>query len=68
MQEKLRCLGLDVRAETMGVAIAEPDGEVRTLGPIPNRADSVRNLIKKLGPAEKLRVCQPAHKTAASSA
>ncbi len=30
MKEKLRFLGLDVHAETIAVAIAEPDGEVRT--------------------------------------
>ena len=32
MKEKLRFLGLDVHAETIAVAIAEPDGEVRSLG------------------------------------
>jgi transposase len=47
MKEKLRVLGLDVHAETIAVAIAEPDGEVRALGTIPNRADSLRKLIKK---------------------
>jgi transposase len=57
MQEKLRFLGLDVHAETIAVAIAESDGEVRSLGTIPNRADSLRKLIKKLGPAEKLTAC-----------
>ena len=57
MKEKLRFLGLDVHAETIAVAIAEPDGEVRSLGTIPNRAESIRKLIKKLGPAEKLRAC-----------
>ena len=55
MKEKLRFLGLDVHAETIAVAIAEPDGEVRSLGTIPNRGESIRKLIKKLGPAEKLR-------------
>jgi transposase len=55
MQEKLRFLGLDVHAETIAVAITEPDGEVRSLGTIPNRAESIRKLIKKLGPVEKLR-------------
>jgi hypothetical protein len=35
MKEKLRFLGLDVHAETIAVAIAEPDGEVRSLGTIP---------------------------------
>ncbi len=35
MKEKLRFLGLDVHAETIAVAIAEPEGEVRSLGTIP---------------------------------
>jgi transposase len=63
MKDKLRFLGLDVHAETIAVAIAEPDGEVRGLGTIPNRAESLRKLIKKLGPAEKLRVCYEAGPT-----
>jgi len=63
MKEKLRFLGLDVHAKTIAVAIAEPDGEVRSLGTIPNRLESVRKLIKKLGPAEKLRVCYEAGPT-----
>jgi hypothetical protein len=46
MQEKLRFLGLDVHAETIAVAIAEPDGEVRSLGTIPNRAESIRKLAR----------------------
>ena len=48
MKEKLRFLGLDVHAETIAVAIAEPDGEVRSLGTIPNRMESIRKLVKKL--------------------
>jgi len=48
MKEKLRFLGLDVHAETIAVAVAEPEGEVRSLGTIPNRAESIRKLIKKL--------------------
>jgi transposase len=55
MKEKLRFLGMDVHAETIAAAIAEPDGEVRSLGTIPNRMESVRKLIKKFGPVEKLR-------------
>jgi len=35
MKEKLRFLGLDVHAETIAVAIAEPDGEVRSLERFP---------------------------------
>ena len=57
MKEKLRFLGLDVHAETIAVAIAEPDGEVRSIGTIPNRLESIRKLVKKLGPVEKLRAC-----------
>jgi hypothetical protein len=39
------------------------DGEVRSLGTIPNRADSLRKLIQKLGPVEKLRACYEAGPT-----
>jgi transposase len=63
MKEKLRFLGLDVHAETIAVAIAEPDGEVRSLGTIPNRVESIRKMIKKRGPAEKLRACYEAGPT-----
>jgi hypothetical protein len=38
-------------AETIAVAVAEPDGDVRPLGVIPNRPGSLRKLLKKLGPA-----------------
>src|ERR1700721_570534 len=63
MGEKLRFLGLDVHAETIAVAVAEPDGEVRSLGTITNRDDSIRKLIKKLGPVEQLRACYEAGPT-----
>jgi transposase len=63
MRETLRFLGLDVHAETIAVVIAEPDGEVRSLGTIANREDSIRKLIKKLGPAEQLRACYEAGPT-----
>jgi len=63
MKEKVRFLGLDVHAETIAVAIAEPDGEVRSLGVIANRAESVRKLIKKLGAADQLRACYEAGPT-----
>jgi transposase len=63
MREKLRFLGLDVHAETIAVAIAEPDGEVRSLGTIANREDSIRKFIRKLGPAEHLRACYEAGPT-----
>jgi transposase len=59
----VRFIGLDVHAETIAVAVAEPDGEVRSLGVIPNRTESIRKLVKKLGPIERLRVCYEAGPT-----
>ena len=63
MKEKLRFLGLDVHAETIAVAVAEPDGEVRSLGTIPNRKESIHKLVKKLGGVEHLRACYEAGPT-----
>jgi transposase len=63
MREKLRFLGMDVHAETIAVAVAEPDGEVRSPGTIANREDAIRKFIKKLGAAEQLRACYEAGPT-----
>ena len=63
MREKLRFLGLDVHAETIAVAVAEPYGEVRSLGTIANREDTIRKFIKKLGSPEQLRACYEAGPT-----
>src|SRR5512133_135659 len=63
MREKLRFLGMDVHAETIAVAVAEPDGEVRSLGTIANREDSIRKFIRKLGSPEQLRACYEAGPT-----
>jgi transposase len=60
---KLRFLGLDVHAETIAVAVAEPTGEVRSVGQIPNRPESVQRLVKKLGAPEQLRACYEAGPT-----
>jgi hypothetical protein len=60
MKAKIRFLGLDVHAATIAVAVAEPDGSVRSLGTIANRAESIRTLVKKLGPVEQLRACYEA--------
>ena len=46
---KIRFVGLDVHAESIAVAVAEPNGEVRSLGLIPNRPESIRRLVRKLG-------------------
>jgi transposase len=58
----IRFIGLDVHAASIAVAVAEAGraGEVRSLGAIPNRPESVRRLIKQLGPVGKLRVCYEA--------
>src|SRR5579859_6325087 len=63
MKEKLRFLGLDVHAETIAVAVAEPNGEVRSLGMIANREDSIRKFIRKLDSPEHLRACYEAGPT-----
>src|SRR6266849_10159244 len=60
MPSNLRYVGLDVHAETIAVAVAEADAEVRSLGILPNRLEAVAKLIRKLGPREHLRVCYEA--------
>src|SRR5438046_1530624 len=60
---KIRFVGLDVHAETIAVAVAESGGEVRSLGVIPNRLESIRKLIGKLGPIGSLKVCYEAGPT-----
>ena len=57
---KILFVGMDVHAETIAVAVAEQDGEVRSHGVISNRIESIRKLIGKLGPAKRLRVCYEA--------
>lgn len=61
--KNVRFVGLDVHAQTIAVAVAEPTGEVRSLGVIPNRAESVGRLMRKLGKPEQLRVCYEAGPT-----
>jgi len=63
MKNDIRFVGLDVHAETIAVTTVEPDGEVIRHGIIPNRPEVVRRLVKRLGPAERLRVCYEAGPT-----
>lgn len=61
--KKVRFIGLDVHADTIAVAVAEPHGDVRSMGVIPNRPEAIRKVVKKLGPAAHLRVCYEAGPT-----
>lgn len=63
MPKTMRYVGLDVHAETIAIAVAEPDGSVRELGTIRNRPEAVRKLIAKLGGPRHLRVCYEAGPT-----
>ena len=60
---KILFVGMDVHAETIAVAVAEQDGEVRSHGVIANRVESIRKLAGKLGSAQRLRVCYEAGPT-----
>lgn len=62
-RSKMRHLGLDVHADTIAVALAEPDGSVRELGVIRHRPEAVRKLLAKLGPPAQLRACYEAGPT-----
>jgi transposase len=60
---KVRFVGLDVHADTIAVAVAEQDGEIRSHGIIPNRLESIRKLMRKLGPAKQIKTCYEAGPT-----
>ena len=61
--KKVQFVGLDVHADTIAVAVAEPGGTVRSVGVIPNRPESIRKLVKRLGSPEQLRACYEAGPT-----
>jgi MacB-like periplasmic core domain len=59
---------MDVHAEKIAVAVAEPDGDVRSLATIANREDPIRKFIRKLGSPEHLRACmKPAQRVSYST-
>jgi transposase len=60
---KVRFVGLDVHADTIAVAVAEAGGEVRSLGIIPNRLESIRKMMGKLSPIQTLKCCYEAGPT-----
>ncbi len=60
---KVRFLGLDVHADTIAAAVAESNGDIRPLGVIPNRLESIRKLVNKLGPVNQVKACYEAGPT-----
>ena len=58
-----RFVGLDVHAQTISVAIAEKDGEVRSIGTIINRPESIKKLVSKLDAGGAWTACYEAGPT-----
>jgi hypothetical protein len=50
--KRIKFVGLDVHAETIAVAVAERGSENAR-----DHSESIRKLVKKLGPVEQLRFC-----------
>jgi transposase len=55
-----RFVGMDVHAHTIAIAVADRDGRVSSVGTIPNRPETLRRAMKKLGDAGALQVCYEA--------
>ncbi len=63
MTKNTKFVGLDVRAATVTIAVAESSGEVRSLGTVANEVGAIRRVLGKLGKKEDLRVCYEAGPT-----
>lgn len=63
MNESNLYLGLDVHGREIMAAVVDADGGERYLGAIPNRPESVRKLLNKLGAKERIRAVYEAGPT-----
>lgn len=63
MDKDTRFVGFDVDAETIVASVVEPSGELRSLGTCAYRPESVRKLLRRLGPPDRIRVCYEAGPT-----
>ena len=66
MSKKLLYVGLDVHAQTVSIAIAEPGGEVRSYGTVSSNLETLEKTmcrIRKAHPGCELRVCYEAGPT-----
>ncbi len=54
-------VGLDVHKDSIAVAVAPGrGGELRSLGTIPSRPQAVRDLVRRLGPPQRITACYEA--------
>jgi transposase len=66
MKKEILYVGLDVHAETITIALAEPgrDGEMRLYGTVSNDLHTVEKVLKRIGhPEKELRICYEAGPT-----
>jgi hypothetical protein len=66
-QRSAQFVDLDVHAETISVAIAKKNDEVRSIGSIPNRPESIERLGAKLDAGGAWTACYEAGPTATST-
>lgn len=60
MRKYTRFVGLDVHRDTIAVAVVEREHAPQVLGVIPNDAEALRKLVRRLGRPETLHVCYEA--------
>lgn len=60
MKQDTIFVGLDVHKSSISVAVADRDGDVRSLGTVANTPEAVGKLVKRLGPASRLSACYEA--------